>query len=124
MGRLRIDLLDRVETFCDRVMLTVDALAAKRVSRRILDQITGAGTSVGANCFEADEAMSAKDFCKVLSILVKELNETRFWLRLAIRRGWIPAPRLEPLLAEAQELKLIFGSMIARTRVKINLKEP
>ncbi|CAN5844625.1 hypothetical protein BH11PLA1_BH11PLA1_14120 [soil metagenome] len=104
-------------------MSTVDALAARRVSRRILDQVTGSGTSVGANCFEADEAMSAKDFCKVLAIVVKELNETRFWLRLAVRREWVPAARLAPLLMEAQELKMIFGSMIARTRARSKISE-
>jgi four helix bundle protein len=53
-----------------------------------MDQIAASGTSVGANTFEADEAMSRKDFCKALGIANKELNETRFWLRLFVRREW------------------------------------
>jgi four helix bundle protein len=52
---------------------------------------TGSGTSVGANIFEADEAMSRPDFCRMLGIVIKELNETRFWLRLVVARKWIRA---------------------------------
>ena len=39
--------------------------------------MAGAGTSVGANAWKADEAMSRADFCKGLGVVLKELNETR-----------------------------------------------
>lgn len=66
--------------------------------------------------FEADEAVSRKDFVRCLGIVNKELNETRFWLRLIERRGWVATARLGPLLAETAELKAMFGAMISRTR--------
>jgi four helix bundle protein len=113
---LHAEFLDRVERFADRVLDVTDALESKRVSRRIMDQIAASGTSVGANTFEADEAMSRKDFCKALGIANKELNETRFWLRLFVRREWLAPARLADLLTEAEELKKILGAMIAKTR--------
>ncbi len=47
---------------------------------------------------------------------MKELVETRFRLRLAIRRGWLTEKRLESLLAELQEIKLVIGSILTKTK--------
>jgi len=98
------------------VLDVIQTLELTKCPRRLIEQMAAAGTSVGANVFEADEAMSRADFAKTLSIVNKELNETRFWLRLVARRDWIPAPRLAELLDEAEHLKRIIGAMIARTR--------
>ena len=116
MGRLRGDILERVESFADRVVKVADALESRRTSRRIVDQVLAAGTSVGANVFEADEAMTRADFVKCLCIATKELNETRFWLRLIGRHQWIKNDRLASLLEESVELKKVFGTMISRTK--------
>lgn len=121
MGRMKEPLLTRIEDFTDRVLDVVVALESARVSRRIVDQITGCGTAVGANAFEADEAMSRADFCKTIAIVIKELNETRFWLRLIGRRNWLEAHRLAPLEAEAVELKKVLGAILSRSRTaKLN----
>lgn len=116
MGRLDADLLERVEGFCDRSLGVVEELEKQGRSRRILDQLTGSATAVGANLFEADEAMSRKDFAKCVAISIKELNETRFWLRLIERRGWIPPEKLADLSDETAQLKRIFGAILSRTR--------
>jgi len=116
MGRLRTETLDRMEQYADRVLDVADVLERQGRSSRVIDQMSGCGTSAGANAFGADEAMTAKDFAKTLGVVVKELNETRFWLRLAVRRQWVHAARLAPLLDETVNLKAIFGAMIVRTR--------
>ena len=116
MGRLDADLLERVEGSCDRSLGVVEELEKQGRSRRILDQLTGSATAVGANLFEADEAMSRKDFAKCVAISIKELNETRFWLRLIERRAWIPPERLADLSDETAQLKRIFGAILSRTR--------
>jgi four helix bundle protein len=116
MGRLQPEFLERVEGFADRVLNVVEALARQRRSIRILDQLTGSGTAVGANLFEADEALSRRDFRKCLAIANKELSETLFWLRLITRRGWLDRPRVEDLLDEAQQIKRIVGSILTKTR--------
>ena len=116
MGRLRLELLDRVEAFSHAALDVVCVLDERGVSRRIVDQLAASGTSVGANVFEADEAMSRKDFIKCLSIAAKELSETRYWLRLAIARDWVPAKKGQPVLIEANELRKIIGTMIVRSK--------
>jgi four helix bundle protein len=116
MGRLKEELLERIELFADRVLDVAQTLERAGCWPRVLDQLVGSGTSVGANVFEADEALSRPDFVKCIGIAVKELNETRYWLRLIARRGWIAPDRLSPLQTELAELKKILGAIISRTR--------
>ena len=116
MGRLRQEFLERVEAFSHEVLDLVVQLEAKHLSRRIVDQLAASGTSVGANVFEADEAMSRKDFVKSLSIAAKELSETRYWLRLAASRSWVAVDAGRHALAEAAELRKILGTMIKRSK--------
>lgn len=94
----------------------MDALQQRGINRRVLDQIAACGTAVGANLFEADEALSRADFAKCVGISVKELNELRFWLRLSARRAWMPSDTLATLLDEADQLKRILGTILHRTR--------
>ena len=116
MARLRGELLERTEVFAHRMVDLAEALEKQRRSNRIVDQITGAGTSVGANTAEADEATSRKEFTKFIGIVLRELAESRFWVRFVTRRAWFPPKRLLALEEEASELKRIFGSMTARIR--------
>src|SRR5262249_36017784 len=116
MARLRLEFLERVEAYCDRIADVAEALETQGRSRRLVDQLLAAGTSVGANLFEADEAMTRADFVKCLCIAVKEINETRFWLRFIARRGWVKQERLSDLETEGVQLKKVLGTMIARSK--------
>ncbi|MBY0312341.1 MAG: four helix bundle protein [Phycisphaerales bacterium] len=115
-GRLQPEFLERTEAFCDRCVAVAEQLAADGRFVRIVEQLAASGSSFGANVAEATEAMSVKDFRKCLSIAMKELAETRFWLRLSVRRGWITEARVQDLMMELQEMRLIVGAILARTR--------
>jgi four helix bundle protein len=116
MGRLREDLLERAELFAHRVADVADSLESMGKSRRVVDQLYGAGTSVGANTFETAEAMSRPDFLRGVSVILKELSEVVFWLRFVGKRGWISPARLADIEQVAKELRLIFGAILARSR--------
>ena len=118
MGRLSFELRDRAELFGNRMLDVVQALERKRVYLRVIDQMVGCGTSVGANACEADQAVSPPDFCKALGIAVKELAESQYWLRTCGRRAWLPKTRLGLLENEALQLSKIFSTMIVRTKRK------
>lgn len=118
MPRFRPATIERVEEFSHRTVDVAEELERAGRSRRVVDQMIGSGTSVGANLAEADEALSRPDFCKCLGIAVKELAECRFRLRFVSKRGWIPSQRLTSLELESTELKSMFGAMLSRTRRK------
>lgn len=115
MSRLREELLERVVDFGDRGLQLADALNRK-APRRNIDQIAACFTSVGANVYEAHEAMSERDFCKALGISIKEASESRYWLRIVARREWVPRQRLDPLETECVELIKILGAIIFKTK--------
>jgi four helix bundle protein len=123
MGRLRADTLQRIEDYSDRVLDVAAELEQKRRWDRIIDQLVGSGGSVGANAFEADQAMSAKDFAKCLGTVLKELNETKYWLRRTVRRGWVSQRRLDPLLADTDSWLRIFNRMVIGTRAKTAVRK-
>lgn len=114
-GRLRPEFLERVEVFSDRCVAVAEQLDQDGRFRRLVEQLAAAGSAVGANLAEADGAMSVKDFRKCLTIASKELAETRFWIRLVIRRGWLAEVRLNPLLVELAEIKKITGAILSKT---------
>ena len=52
------------------------------VTRRLIDQLLRAATSVGANYCEANDACSKKDFRHKIGICRKEAKESKHWLRM------------------------------------------
>lgn len=52
-------------------------------------QLFRSGTSIGANCEEADSAQSHRDFIAKMSISVKEARETHYWIRLLLKSGYL-----------------------------------
>lgn len=118
MGRLSVELLERSEQFSDRVLDVVIELERRKVYLRVVEQMVGCGTSVGANSAEANQAVSRADFAKCLGIVVKGLAECDFWLGTCVRRGWIAEERLSELRVESRSLAKIYSKMIVRSRKK------
>ena len=66
----------------------VDGIEVKK-SAYMLNQLGRAGTSIGANIFEAQYAHSKADFIAKLEISLKEVYETSYWLQLLFKTGRI-----------------------------------
>jgi len=79
---VRFDLEDRLLEFSARVIRLVDALPNTRASNHIAGQLVRCGTSPYGNHGEVEAAESRKDFVHKLKVCLKELKETRRWLRL------------------------------------------
>ena len=80
-------------------------------NNRLIDQLVGAATSVGANYCEADDAVSGKDFKNKIGTCRKESKETMFYLRMIATSEEKLADEARRLWREAKELNLIFGSI-------------
>lgn len=74
-------LLDLSFTFAVSIVNLADRIQTPR-SLTMIDQLTRAGTSVGANIHEAQYAQSKKDFISKLEIALKESSEAGYWLKL------------------------------------------
>ena len=105
------DLEERTARFGEAVIDFAKIIPESAVTYRIISQLVGAGTSVGANYVEADDAVSKKEFLKNIGTCRKEARETKHHLRMAVRA--IPAlkPHARRLWMEARELHLIFSKI-------------
>jgi four helix bundle protein len=85
-------------------------------NNRLVDQLVGAGTSVGANYCEADDAVSGKDYQNKIGTCRKESKETMFFLRMVAASEASLSDEARKLWREAKELNLIFGSIWRKGR--------
>lgn len=63
----------------------------------ISSQFGRSGTSIGANIREAQFAQSKSDFVSKLQIALKEANESRYWLELLERTGYLDTRQYQAL---------------------------
>jgi len=108
----RYDLEERLLEYAVRVIRLVDALPATRAGRHVADQLLRCGTSPLANHGELQGAESRKDFIHKLGLCLKEIRETRRWLRLIHRVPLVAPGKIEQLLNETEALIKIFAASI------------
>lgn len=80
--------------------------------RNVADQLFRSATSVAANYAEASEPESDADFVHKLKVALKELKETRVWLRFAgklLRDSFI-----EEIEAETVEIARMIGASMRK----------
>ncbi len=80
-------------------------------ARIVKNQITKAGTSVGANYREANRARSKADFTNRIKICESEASETQYWLTVIIEVGWLSKSEIEFGYNECSELPALFTSI-------------
>ena len=79
----------------------------------ISKQIFRSATSIGANYSEALGSESDNDFIHKLSISLKEIHETQYWLDLLNEGGFIDSNTYMTLFDSSEELyKMISSSII------------
>jgi four helix bundle protein len=105
------DLEERTAKFGEAVIDFAKAIPQSPVTNRIISQLVGAGTSVGANYVEADDAVSKKEFLKNIGTCRKEARETKHFLRMIVRAVPELKPEARKLWTEARELNLIFSKI-------------
>jgi four helix bundle protein len=111
------DILERTFEFATRIVRLCGKLDERPgVGRMMMSQILRAGTSVPANIEEAPAAQSKADFISKMSMALKEARETHLRLRLLATANVIPNSRLQPLIREAEEIKLVTGAIIVSTK--------
>jgi four helix bundle protein len=111
-GEKRIfDLEERTARFGEAVIDFSKAIPQGPVTNRIISQLVGAGTSVGANYVEADDAVSKKEFLKNIGTCRKEAREAKHFLRMSVRAVPELKPQAKELWLEAKELHLIFSKI-------------
>jgi four helix bundle protein len=113
------DLELRLLNFASAIIEISEKMPTSRAGNHVAGQLLRSGTSPYSNHGEAESAESADDFIHKLRICLKELRETRRWLRLLERKNWLPASKdFLFALREVEELIRIFVASVRTAESK------
>ncbi len=112
----REDLEERLLDFAVRCLKLTSRLSKTAPSRHIAGQVMRSSASAGANYQEACGAESRADFVHKLQIVLKELRESDYWLKLINRADLVPDGILGPMLDESQALAKIIGKSVVTAK--------
>jgi four helix bundle protein len=107
------NLEDRLLEFAANIIELTESLPNTRAGNQIAGQLLRCGTSSLSNHGEVEAAESRRDFIHKLRICLKELRETKRWLRLVGRVKNLGTPaNFNVCLKEVEELIRIFVASI------------
>ena len=124
----RLDIEERSKKISDRLLeygvevvkLTTE-LNEDMIGRNISKQLFRAGTAAGANYEESCGAESKADFIHKMQIVLKELRESIYWLKLVQKSSILKENNLHKLIDETNQLCCIIAKSVitAKTNQKI-----
>jgi four helix bundle protein len=113
----RADVLEeRLIDFAVRIVTLSANLPKTPAGKHIAGQIMRSGTSPAPNYGEARGAESHADFVHKLRIVLKELNETKIWLRVIERSEMLRKELMVEIVGENRELCRIFTATLKTAR--------
>ena len=114
-ARHPFDLEERTARFGEAIIHFLKKVPRGPNNDRLIGQLVGCGTSIGANYCEANEGVSKKDFRNTIGRCVKEAKETKFFLRMMAATDPRLADDARVLYREATELHLIFAAIFRKS---------
>jgi four helix bundle protein len=106
------DLGERTAAFGEAIIALSKGIPDITRNRPLIRQLVAAGTSIGANYREADDASSDRDFVCKMSICRKEASETEYWLRMVVAAEPECKQQARKLYKEVRQLHLIFARIV------------
>lgn len=104
--RLSFEFSLSILSYCD--------LLDERRKYTISKQLVRAGTSIGANAMEAQNAESKADFIHKIKIAAKEADETQYWITLCeFAQGY---PETGEITARLVELQKIINAILGTAK--------
>jgi four helix bundle protein len=107
---IKNELQVRTKQFAHNCVKLAVTLPSTFLGNHIKGQLIRCSTSVAANYRAACLAQSKPSFISKISIVIKEADESEFWLEFIIDERLLPIDDVESLKKEAYELASIFIS--------------
>lgn len=102
--------------FAVRVVKLCKHLRSSKKEYILSKQLLRAGTSIGANVAEAQQAQSKADFISKFNIALKEATETKYWLKLLHATEYLSDFEFHSIIADCVEVEKILVSIVKSSR--------
>ena len=117
MNDIQVELSERLLALASANLKLANRLMRTAAGRYVGDQLMRSSASSGANYEEACGAESRADFAHKLQIVLKELRETCYWLKLVQGAGLASQEAVATLLNEADQLTRMIGKSVATVKL-------
>ena len=111
-------LKERTKNFALRVIRLFQALPESRQAQLIGAQLVRSGMAVGARYWRMSHLRSKAELVTKLGAVIKEVDESAYWLELLVNEGIVKEKEPESLLNEAHQLSAIFNAAQSAARKK------
>lgn len=112
----KYDLEERTAKFGESIIKFCNKVPRNVITLPLINQLVKAGTSVGANYCEADDAESKDDFRHKIGIVKKECRESKHFIRMIVIANPTSKQEAITLWQEAKELNLIFNKIYQKVK--------
>jgi four helix bundle protein len=121
MDTNKYDLEDRLVRFAGEVIIFTKTLPFDKAGKTLEDQMTRSSISAALNYGEAQGTETDKDFVHKMSIVLKELKETRVAFKITLYVKFGDQEKLNLLFIECEELIRICASRIKNRKKQMEL---
>ena len=101
--------------FAVRIVKLCEYLRKHKKEYTLSKQLLRAGTSIGANVAEAQQAQSRADFSSKMNIALKEAVETNYWLRLLNATDILSQREFQSIITDCRELEKMLTAIVKTT---------
>ena len=103
-------------SFAVRIVKLSKHLNANKKEYVLSKQLLRAGTSIGANISEAEQAQSRADFISKMSIALKEAVETNYWLRLLQASEYLSDAEFTSIHTDCIEIEKMLTAIVKTSK--------
>lgn len=98
--------------FAIRIVRLYKFLCEEKKEYILSRQLLRAGTSIGANVTESQQAQSKPDFVSKISIALKEASETKYWIKLLGATEYLSENQTKSILDYCVEIEKILVTIL------------
>lgn len=98
--------------FAIRIVRLYKFLCEEKKEYILSKQLLRAGTSIGANVTESQQAQSKPDFVSKISIALKEASETKYWIKLLGATEYLFENQTKSILDDCVEIEKILVTIL------------
>lgn len=98
--------------FAIRIVRLYKFLCEEKKEYILSKQLLRAGTSIGANVTESQQAQSKPDFVSKISIALKEASETKYWIKLLGATEYLSENQTKSILDDCIEIEKILVTIL------------
>ena len=111
-------ILEKTFAFAVRIVNVYKYLTINSTNKEYVlsKQLLRSGTSIGANTEEAIGGISTADFVNKLSIAYKEARESKYWIRLLQKTGYLSEQEAKSLLNDLEDISNIIAKIQITTK--------